>query len=162
MIQKVQKNTFSSCFGCGQKNPHGLHLDFSFSEDSCFTRCSIPGHFCGLEGIVHGGIIAAILDEVAAWTNFVLFKRPAITLEVNVRYLKPVPTETEILAEGRVVEQDEKNSIIKSVIRSVDGVVLAECQSKWLFPSYASLAKIAGIDEPALREMFTQMLESLQ
>lgn len=54
------------CFVCGVENPHGLHLTFKqTAPDEVTVEYTVPEHFQGYPGVVHGGIVAAMLDEVA-------------------------------------------------------------------------------------------------
>ena len=161
-LREIPCNFSTNCYGCSRNNPRGLQLRFCLSDQGCLTRCSIPGYLCGFDGLVHGGIIATLLDEVAAWTNFAYLLRIGVTLEASVRYLKPVPTETEILLEGKVVRHDEKSSVIASTIRSAEGTLLTESQSKWLLPDYSTLARVTGIDEQTLEKTVRQMMESIR
>lgn len=99
---------------------------------------------------------------MAAWANVVHFQRIAVTVEATVRYLKPVPTATELLLEGKIINRQEKHSTVASSIRSKEGVILATCESQWLFPSYAAFAKAAGVDESTLQHMVEQMMKPLK
>ncbi|MFQ5980832.1 MAG: PaaI family thioesterase [Candidatus Heimdallarchaeota archaeon] len=160
--RRIPQHHRSDCFGCSPNNAHGLQLDFWLSDHGCYSHCSIPNHFCGFNGLAHGGIIATLLDEVAAWANVVHFQRIAVTMEATVRYLKPVPTATELLLEGKIINHQEKHSKVASSIRSMEGEMLATCESQWLFPSYAAFAKAAGVDESTLQKLVEQMMEPLK
>ena len=140
------------CFVCSRINTQGLHLRFWLSEDVCFTRCTIPDYLCGLDGLVHGGIIATLLDEVSAWTIIARLARLGMTRETSVRYFKPVPTNTELVVEGEIVNRRERGVDVRSAIRSSDGALLAEADSNWILPSLSTIAKITGAEESALRE----------
>lgn len=144
------------CFGCSQKNPQGLKLCFWLSEQGCFTKCTIPDHLCGFDGLVHGGIITTLLDEVAAWTLIARLARLGITREISTRYLKPVPTNTELLVEGQILSHDQRNAVLRSTIRSADGTLLAESESTWVFLKPSSLANILGVDESTLRQFLNR------
>jgi hypothetical protein len=158
----IPRSNLSKCFGCSLNNPHGLQLQFWLSEEGCYTRCSIPSHFCGFDGLVHGGIIGMLLDEVAAWANFVHFFRIGMTVEASIRYLKPVPTETELLLESKIISHSEKSSVIHSSISSKAGILLAEGSSKWLLPDYPLLAKVTGIAEGTLQTMVKEMMDPIE
>ena len=56
-----------NCFACSRNNMKGLRLRFWYSEKGCFTRYTIPDYMCGFTGLAHGGIIALLLDETAAY-----------------------------------------------------------------------------------------------
>ncbi|MFX0117385.1 MAG: PaaI family thioesterase [Candidatus Hodarchaeota archaeon] len=133
--RRIPRYHISNCFGCSPTNLHGLQLDFWLADQGCFSRYRIPNHFCGMNGLAHGGIIAALLDEVAAWANVVHFQRFAVTREIAAQFLKPVPTETNLLLEGAIIKHNEKSSVVASTIRSAEGELLAKGESKWFFPS---------------------------
>ncbi len=79
----------NNCFACGEKNPLGLHLSFEYSGDgeTAWTHSRAKNHE-GWAGIVHGGITAVALDEVAAKLVHNLGIR-AVTGSLDVRYIKP-------------------------------------------------------------------------
>ena len=54
------------CFGCGDANPGGMHLAFTFDEERqrVVGRFSLGPEYQGGPGFVHGGIVATLLDEV--------------------------------------------------------------------------------------------------
>src|ERR1035437_994551 len=64
----VLKTEPHACFGCGELNEAGLHLQLHLEPGRCWTELVIPDRFEGWEGIVHGGIISTILDEVMSWS----------------------------------------------------------------------------------------------
>jgi len=140
-----------SCFGCSASNPHGLHLRFWYSELGCFTKCIIPDYLCGPEGIVHGGILALLLDEVAEWTNVARLGRLGLTREISVRYLKPVQTNTEIIVESRIMSHDERNAVHRSTIQAADGTLVAESRSEWILPRLSTIARVTSADEGTLQ-----------
>jgi uncharacterized protein (TIGR00369 family) len=109
-----------------------------------------------LDGLVHGGIIALLLDELAQWTMIGRLGRMGLTREISVRYLKPVLTNTEIIVEAQIVTQDDKEVVLRSTIHSIDGVLLAEGESKWLLASLSTIAKLSNVDELPLQEFLTK------
>lgn len=92
-----------NCFVCGKENPEGLRLEFRFDEaagtiETVWTPR--PVHI-GYEGIVHGGLVATLLDEALGKLT-TLLGTPAVTAELTVRYLKPVPVGRPLRVTGRV------------------------------------------------------------
>jgi uncharacterized protein (TIGR00369 family) len=63
----------------------------------------VPRVYEGPPGAVHGGIVAAYLDEVLGGAAAREAGKPAVTGELTVRYVKPVPSETPLLGRGRVL-----------------------------------------------------------
>ena len=78
-----------ACFGCGDDNPIGLHL--TFTPDGDGVKASfVPGpEHQGFDGVVHGGIISAILDEAMAWATAHAGVW-AVTGELRVRFRNPL------------------------------------------------------------------------
>jgi acyl-coenzyme A thioesterase PaaI-like protein len=116
-----------TCFVCGRENPVGLKLDF-FTQAPGQVRSDldIPEVYEGYPGVVHGGIIASILDETggrAFMDDPTLFM---VTAQLNVRYRKPVPSRTTLIALGMAGERRGRVSYAHSEIRNLDSDVLAE------------------------------------
>lgn len=145
-----------NCLGCSLTNPHGLHLRFWLSVRGCATRCAIPAHLCGIDGLVHGGILTLLLEEVAQWNIIRRLARFGITREVSVRYLKPVPVMSEITAEAEFVERGERNVVIRSTIRDAQDVVLVEGKSDWLLAGSSTVAKLSAVRENDLQQFLAR------
>lgn len=144
------------CFGCSRTNPHGLHLRLWYSERGCFTRCTIPDYLCGIDGIVHGGILALLLDEVAEWTIIAHLGRFGMTRNISIQYFKPARTDTEITVESQIISRDDKNAVQRSTIHTVDGTLVAESRSEWIFPKLSTIASVTSADEATLQQFLAK------
>lgn len=149
---EVQGQWPGSCFGCSSRNLQGLQLRFFHTEEGCATNCTIPDTYCGFEGLVHGGIIATLLDEAAGWSIFARIGRLGVTREMTTRYLKPVPTNAELRVEGAILSHDERSAVVRSTIHSADGTLLAEGESTWAFPRLGRIASLANVPEGTLQQ----------
>jgi acyl-coenzyme A thioesterase PaaI-like protein len=77
------------CVVCGQENPQGLHLSLHVSspDDSTVRTDFRPGpHHIGFEGIIHGGLLATVLDEAMVWAATWAGKRFCVAGELNTRF----------------------------------------------------------------------------
>src|ERR1700739_4539595 len=88
------------CFGCGQANPVGLHLEFLLPADgSVVCHASIPDTYEGPRGYVHGSIIATLLDETMSKAvrshNIV-----GMTRHMEIDYRRPVPSQSPLRLVG--------------------------------------------------------------
>jgi uncharacterized protein (TIGR00369 family) len=126
---KLQKN---HCFGCGTNNPDGMRLRFVYDEERerFVCRFRLGKRFTGPPGHCHGGIIATILDEAMGKVNK-LRHVIALTSEITVNYLKPVPLRQPLLVESREVRVSGRKHINMAEILNEKGEVLA--RSKGLF-----------------------------
>jgi uncharacterized protein (TIGR00369 family) len=154
--QEIPNYWKGQCFGCSKVNSYSLGLRFYLSENGCYTKCSIPGYLCGIDGVVHGGMIALLLDEVSQWTMIARIGKMGLTREISVRYLKPVQTNTEIVVGAKIETQDEKEVVLHSTVRSKDNELLAEGESRWMLATSSMIAKISKVDESLLKEFLAK------
>lgn len=121
------------CFLCGRQNPVGLKITWVNDREArqIRARVVVPEPFNGYPGVVHGGIVAAILDETAG--RAVLLDGDAenlmVTVKLEVRYRKPTPTGVPLVAVGWVIQQAESRARAASELRLEDGAVTAECEA---------------------------------
>lgn len=95
----------SRCFVCGLANRHGLQVRF-FREGELSARATCEPHdmFMGYDGLLHGGVAAALLDEVMIKAVLAAGKL-VVTGRMNVQYRKPVTLGSRLFLEGTVVNQ---------------------------------------------------------
>jgi uncharacterized protein (TIGR00369 family) len=104
---QLQPNS-RNCFVCGLDNEHGLHLRFYETADGEVTvETIVPDRFQGYPGIVHGGIVASLVDETLGRVHIGPPDNPRFmfTAKININYRKPVPTGIPI----RIVAHAVKN-----------------------------------------------------
>src|SRR5512142_1258845 len=121
------------CFGCGQDNAEGMRLKFVYDEATkCFiSRFKLSKRYVGPPGHAHGGVIATILDEALGKVNK-LRHVIALTKELQVEYLKPVPLGQTLVAEGRERSVRGRVHINVGEIRNQNGDVLARGRGKFI------------------------------
>jgi acyl-coenzyme A thioesterase PaaI-like protein len=120
-----------ACWGCGD-NPIGLHLPLPTVEGLTEYEAYVEfdERHQGGPGIVHGGLVAAALDEavglLATWYAF-----PAVTARIFVRYRRPVPINTELLLTARLVDAHDRRLHVDGTLCDGDEP-LAECKAALL------------------------------
>jgi acyl-coenzyme A thioesterase PaaI-like protein len=119
-----------ACFGCG--DPEGLLMATPREEGADRYEAVVrfrAGHQGG-PGIVHGGIVAAALDEaaglLATWYRF-----PTVTARIFVRYRRPVPIERELLARSQLAAERGRRIHVEAQLAD-GGEVLAEARAAFL------------------------------
>jgi len=129
---KVLPHTHS-CFVCGESNPVGLKLRFHTDGRVVQTRFTPRPEHIGFKGIVHGGLITTLLDEVMVWACAVQTKRFAFCAELNVRFLNSLPPGREVLVSGEMAA-NRRNRIYdaKATLRDLAGTMFAEATGKYL------------------------------
>ncbi len=116
------------CFVCGKDNPIGLKARFIVDPDQrrAETTVQIAEHFQGWQGITHGGIISALLDEICAQACMCSGMQ-VVTSELKLRYRAPVPTGSSLKVIGEVVGERRRLVEVKGRAE-LEGQVVAEAQ----------------------------------
>jgi uncharacterized protein (TIGR00369 family) len=96
-----QGSRFHQCFGCGPAHEIGLRVRCFRAAGEVLSPIVVPRRYEGPPGAVHGGIVAAYLDEVLAGAAVHHTGRMYVTGELSVRYVKPTPIECPLLGRGR-------------------------------------------------------------
>jgi len=127
---RMQKNF---CFACGRNNSDGMRLKFGYDEErDCFVcRFRLGKRFTGPPGHCHGGIIATILDEAMGKVNK-LRHVIALTSEIRVHYLKPVPLNQPLRVESREVRVRGRKHVNMAEILNQKGEVLARSEGLFI------------------------------
>jgi acyl-coenzyme A thioesterase PaaI-like protein len=119
------------CFVCGLSNQFGLQLRFKITapgEVTCLP--TVPERYQGFPGVVHGGIVAAMLDEVCARAHMGIDPpRFMYTARLDVRYRKNVPVEQPLRIVGTALKSKSRIATSSGVIYGPDGEVLAEADA---------------------------------
>lgn len=123
------------CFVCGEFNAHGLRVrpQIDAPNQRATMRLSIPRAFQGWEGIVHGGIIATLLDETCAYAAKGLVPH-VVTADLAVSYKRPVPVDTEVKVTATVISQRRKIIEVKGRME-IDGDIYAEATARMFIVS---------------------------
>ena len=120
----------SACFVCGRNNPIGLQVVFQTdpAENTSYARLTLAPEYQGWQGVVHGGILATLLDEACVYACRNLADQ-CVTAEMQVRYRKPVPVGAEVELFGQLLEHKRKIWTACAQVK-VDGTLYAEAQAK--------------------------------
>jgi len=122
-----------SCFVCGESNSVGLHLRFETDGRIVRSRFTPRPEHIGFQGVVHGGILSTLLDEIMVWACVVPTKRFAFCAELNVRFIKPARPGEEIVATAELTaNRRDRIFEAKSELRNAAGETLATATGKYL------------------------------
>ena len=110
---KRQPNS-RNCFICGMENPEGLHLHiFETAPGQVESTYIAPEHFQGYPGVLHGGIVAALIDEISGRAQMgsdPLDPRFMFTAKLEVKYRKNVPIGRQLKIIGKAGKSRAKSA----------------------------------------------------
>ena len=90
------------CFGCAQDHPTGFRLRFAREDDSVVTRFVPAVTHQGPPGLMHGGLVMTLADEIGAWTLVGLLGKFGFTAQFGAKLRKPVRIGVEVTGRGRI------------------------------------------------------------
>lgn len=130
------------CFGCGGANAEGMKLAFERDDEKrrIRGRFRLGAKYQGSNGILHGGIIALLLDEAMGKVNRFRDAR-AVTAELTVEYLKPIRVGEEIHVEAFEREQKGRSLFHEGEIRNEAGDLLARGRGRFVVIGAAGVKK---------------------
>lgn len=123
--------TFTGCFGCGPDNPRGLRLEFHREGDTVISHVSLGREYAGYRDFIHGGVIAAMLDEAMGWALLHIGGRYGVTRSLKVDYRRPVRVASRLTVRAGVEVFGNNTAEISAVIRDQRGRILAQAASHW-------------------------------
>jgi uncharacterized protein (TIGR00369 family) len=114
------------CFACGKHNPDGLRLEFELLEDgSIRTEFTPPKKFQGFKDILHGGIMATLLDETMIHLPFRRGDK-VVTATLEVKLRRPAKIGERIIVTARLLADSGKRLELAAEAKNDVGVLLAE------------------------------------
>ena len=134
-----------TCFVCGESNPTGLKLRFHTDGRVVEARFVPRPEHIGFKGVVHGGLIATVLDEIMVWACAVQTRQFSYCAELTVRFQNPLRPGEEVLAVGELVT-NRKGKIFeaRSSLRDAAGNIFAEATGKYLPVKNVALSELIG------------------
>ncbi len=135
-IRNPYDSDLNMCFGCGPKNPAGLKLSFEESDEYLHATWQPSPIYQGYNNILHGGIIATLLDETGAWCVSVKIGTACVTSEMKIKYRNPVfISKGDISIKAKIAEHAGKNVRIMCFLYDGQSKLCAECVSEYfLYP----------------------------
>lgn len=139
------------CFACGELNEIGLHLKLQLKPGRCSTEMKLPRRFEGWEGVIHGGILCTILDEVMAW-SLVSCDNWGVTARMSIDFHKPVTVGQAIRAEGWITENRRRIQVTAGrIVDAATGAELATAEATYVAASETrkrELKELYGVAAP--------------
>lgn len=166
MKHKVKKkqNISKYCFVCGTDNKGSLQTKFYELENGELMSISTPTRIHqSYPDRVHGGVISSVLDEIIG--RAIMISEPdawGVTVELNIKYKKPVPIDKPIKALARIIRNSRLIFEGTGEILLEDGTVAAEGHAKYVKMKIEKLAKDTGADNTLMMEDITEAPDEVE
>ncbi|PLX11639.1 MAG: thioesterase [Marinilabiliales bacterium] len=107
------------CFACSDKNQLGLKMEFYEDGEYVISKWKAENHYQGFHNILHGGIQATLMDELAAWFVQIKMKTSGVTSSMNTKYIHPVNADEQILLRASL--QSQRKNIVEVKVELIVG-----------------------------------------
>jgi acyl-coenzyme A thioesterase PaaI-like protein len=115
----------------GLRNQAGLHLQYHLAGDRVVTTWVADDRHAGFPGFVHGGLIAAVLDDAMGRCS-VLHRRWVVTARMETRFREGAPIGAALRIEGWITRLTRRVMRAEAAMSLADGVVVAEANGTYL------------------------------
>lgn len=145
-----------NCFGCSPNNPSGMLMEFYADEKKNFVVSwyTVPAHLCGWGNVVHGGIVATMLDEAMGWACITLLRKFFLSRTLSVEFAKPILIDREMRVEGRVqVVNNEREAVMQGLIYNDGDELCARSSSVVSLFTLEFVKKRGIVNEQTIRSL---------
>jgi len=122
---------YEGCFVCGSKNPAGLEAGFYLDGDEARGEFTPDSRWEGYPGVVHGGILTALLDEVM-YKAIATSGELTMTAEITVRFRNPARVGVTLYPKGRVAKKKGRLLEARGEIEDAGGRLIAIATGKFI------------------------------
>ena len=125
-----------NCFGCCPTNPQGLRMQVFEEGDDIVAHWDPTSNFQGWMGVLHGGVQATLMDEVAGWVVVRKLQTTGVTSKMDIQYLKSISTNGgQLTIRARIAKQMRNIVIIESEIANKEGEICTKSQCTYFCAS---------------------------
>jgi uncharacterized protein (TIGR00369 family) len=122
IANRINRDKDYHCFACDPNNPRGLKMEFWEDGDEVISDWNPEWYYDGWSGIMHGGIMATLADELGEWLIIAKLDTVGVTTELNIKYRKPLKTtQGKIQIRGKILRQIRNIVIVEVHIFDNDG-----------------------------------------
>ena len=148
------RSDYQQCFVCGAQNAAGLRVQFRREAERVVADFLPEEVFQGFPGVVHGGILASLLDEALSRTAL-LYGEWVMTGRLEVRFRQPAPVGQWLRISAEIEQRRARMVTARgTIVMAADpAVVFAEARGTFL-PYPEELRKEALRTYPGLQGFF--------
>ena len=127
-----EQERYGHCFACGAANDSGLNLEFDALDDGSVTALYAPQErYQGWPNVLHGGIVATLLDEAAAYVAYARGQHAA-TARLTIRYSRPAPLDAPLRVTATLVKDTRRMLTIEARVTTLEDEKIATAEATLL------------------------------
>jgi len=123
---------YKDCFVCGKENPFGLKITFFKDKNEVKTEFVPKSKHQGFKGVVHGGILFSILDEIMGRTAVITKGVMTLTVEIDIKYRKKALVGEKIIFTAQMTKDLGRMIEAQGQACSENGALLTEAKGKFM------------------------------
>ncbi|MDA8343866.1 MAG: PaaI family thioesterase [Thermaerobacter sp.] len=127
-----ENHDLAGCFACGTDSSRGMHLQFRADGEGVMAETQTDSSWVGWQGLVHGGLLATLMDEAVGWAVAAIGKT-GLTARLSVRYLLPVAPFQRLIVRAWVQSSDRRGARTGASIELPTGRKVATAEALMLF-----------------------------
>ena len=131
------------CFGCAPDHPIGFRLSFARDGDGVVTRFVPSDRYEGPPGVMHGGLVMALADEIGAWAVIAKTGKFGFTATIDGRLKRPVRIGVEVVGRARLIKETRR-VVTASVTIEQSGEPMFEGELRFALLDESTAEKVLG------------------
>ncbi|MBN2705169.1 MAG: PaaI family thioesterase [Deltaproteobacteria bacterium] len=141
------------CFACGADNHCGLRMTFAENGQKLRSRVALSEHTRGWHNLVHGGILATVLDETLSWTAIQLKRSFVLTRRMEIEYRKPVAVGSVLRGYGWIIADNGRRLTVNGEIFNLKEELCCRGQAEFSLFSGSEFARLKIVPEEFIRQV---------
>lgn len=161
-FRKLPNTSTHNCFACSSHNPYGLHMELYTDEKVVMSQITLPEHFSSWANVVHGGILATLLDEIMGWAGLYLLRHITLTKNMTIAFSKAAYVGETLKVIGSVVKTNGKrNAELEGVVMRENGEVCARSRGDFTILSSKLAVRLGIISDEQLQNFFEPLFQQI-
>ncbi len=144
MTEPIALPRYTECFVCGRDNPIGLDVTFYYQNGRIETAFTPHRAHTGYQDVVHGGVLAALLDECMGWTSILSRCVMCYTAELTLRYKESVKPGNRLLIYGELHKARKRIITARGAVELEDGTIVCAGEGKYIPLSEEEMKEVCG------------------
>jgi uncharacterized protein (TIGR00369 family) len=148
---------YKKCFFCGPATG-GLGLELRYTDGEASCEFTASDKFQGYDGMLHGGIITGVLDEVMWWTLFMETRQMCATSKIEIEFKRPILCGKTYRASATFLQKTRKIYYLSGLIKDETGKLCARGSASFREWSFTLEALANNLDfrgvPPEIRAIF--------